>query len=275
MLLSHPRLPLCWRSRISTLRGPSRVPDLTHRRPACTSTSYTDTGTTPLVPIRLRTMAIETSQRPLPPTPHIYKPTSPLATVNRMSDKAARRAKFEQAFQTIRGELIEHIKGEGMPEEAVEWYKNNLDYNVPGGKLNRGMSVVDTAEIIKGSTLTEAEYFRAAVLGWCIELLQAFFLVADDMMDASITRRGQPCWYHQPKIGMVAINDGCMLESAIYHLLKVPRVFSPLAFRSPPRASFTSSATLLFPCGSEMSLRFDHVVPSRPGDPSSPWVLIR
>ncbi|KAF5331904.1 hypothetical protein D9611_008890 [Ephemerocybe angulata] len=185
---------------------------------------------------------------------HQPLPPSPLATVNRMSDKAARRAKFEQAFEKIRDELIEHVKGEGMPDEAVEWYKNNLDYNVPGGKLNRGMSVVDTAEIIKGSTLTETEYFRAALLGWCIELvrspdlpgvcelnaihpllyfplhprraapsayqLQAFFLVADDMMDASITRRGQPCWYRLPKIGMVAINDACMLEGAIYYLLK-------------------------------------------------------
>ncbi len=39
----------------------------------------------------------------------------------------------------------------------------------------------------------------------CIQLLaaaqmQAFFLVADDIMDGSITRRGQPCWYKQPHV---------------------------------------------------------------------------
>lgn len=52
------------------------------------------------------------------------------------------------------------------------------------------------------------------------ELLQAFFLVSDDIMDGSITRRGKPCWYRQEGVGMVAINDAFILESAIYILLK-------------------------------------------------------
>lgn len=117
-----------------------------------------------------------------------------------------------------------------------------MNYNVQGGKLNRGMSVVDSVKILKGRELTDDEYFNAALVGWCIELvsffksvssygmlmdskspkiqLQAFFLVSDDIMDASITRRGQPCWYLQPSVGMIAINDAFMLESAIYHLIK-------------------------------------------------------
>jgi hypothetical protein len=49
-----------------------------------------------------------------------------------------------------------------------------LDHNVPGGKLNRGLSVVDSAEILKGSALTDDEYTKAAILGWCIELVRDF-----------------------------------------------------------------------------------------------------
>jgi farnesyl diphosphate synthase len=82
------------------------------------------------------------------------------------------------------------------------------------------MSVVDTTAIILGRQLTEDELFKSATLGWCIELLQAFFLVADDIMDESKTRRGQPCWYRKKGVGMIAINDSFMLESAIYVLLK-------------------------------------------------------
>jgi farnesyl diphosphate synthase len=39
-------------------------------------------------------------------------------------------------------------------------------------------------------------------------------------MDASKTRRGQPCWYLAPNVGMIAINDAFMLESSIFVLLK-------------------------------------------------------
>ena len=98
------------------------------------------------------------------------------------------------------------------------------------------MSVVDSVAILRGRELSEEEYFKAAVLGWCIELvsslqftiasylmclqLQAFFLVSDDMMDQSITRRDQPCWYRVPGVQNIAINDSFMLEAPIYHLIK-------------------------------------------------------
>lgn len=50
--------------------------------------------------------------------------------------------------------------------------------------------------------------------------LQAFFLVSDDMMDQSVTRRGQPCYYRLDSVNYIAINDSFMLEMAIYHLIK-------------------------------------------------------
>src|SRR5450631_3889740 len=49
-----------------------------------------------------------------------------------------------------------------------------MDYNVPGGKLNRGLSVVDSVAILKGRELTESEYFKAAVLGWSVEWVSLF-----------------------------------------------------------------------------------------------------
>jgi len=97
-------------------------------------------------------------------------------------------------------------------------------HNTIGGKCNRGLSVVDTVSLLQSTTVTPSEnpqtFFEASTLGWLIELLQAFFLVSDDIMDSSITRRGNPCWYRMPNVGMIAINDSFMLESAIFILLK-------------------------------------------------------
>ncbi|KAK9134087.1 hypothetical protein Scep_013615 [Stephania cephalantha] len=101
------------------------------------------------------------------------------------------------------------------------WDSFMLDYNVPGGKLNRGLSVIDSYRLLKeGKDLTKDEIFLACTLGWCIEWLQAYFLVLDDIMDDSHTRRGQPCWYRVEKVGMIAVNDGILLRNHIPRILK-------------------------------------------------------
>lgn len=82
------------------------------------------------------------------------------------------------------------------------------------------MSVVDTTSLLLGRDLTPEEYHASATLGWLTELLQAFFLVSDDIMDSSHTRRGNPCWFRKPEVGMIAINDAFMLESSIYVILR-------------------------------------------------------
>ena len=94
-----------------------------------------------------------------------------------------------------------------------------MDYNVPGGKLNRGLTVVHTLEALQPHATPEA-LEQACILGWCIEWLQASFLVADDIMDASVTRRGAPCWYKVPAIGMIAINDTFLLQSHLFATLR-------------------------------------------------------
>jgi hypothetical protein len=37
--------------------------------------------------------------------------------------KAARRARFLGVFPVIRDELIDHVKQQGFPESAAEWYQ--------------------------------------------------------------------------------------------------------------------------------------------------------
>lgn len=127
---------------------------------------------------------------------------------------------FESVWPRILDDLNEHCKGYKLPQQSLDWFRRQLNYNSIGGKCNRGMSVVDTSSMLLNRTLTGEDYFRSAALGWMIELLQAFFLVSDDIMDSSKTRRGSPCWYLVPKVKMIAINDAFMLESSIYILLK-------------------------------------------------------
>lgn len=130
------------------------------------------------------------------------------------------REQFLALFAELRDELLADMAAVGMPTDFIAGVKELLDYNVPGGKLNRGLTVVHALEAIRGGALSTEEARRAGVLGWAIEWLQAFFLIADDIMDASPTRRGAPCWYRLAHIGMISINDAFLLQSQMFRLLK-------------------------------------------------------
>ncbi|XP_066539465.1 farnesyl pyrophosphate synthase [Hoplias malabaricus] len=128
---------------------------------------------------------------------------------------------FDGQFEKLVLELTEQDMTDPVLTDALNRLREVLRYNAVGGKRNRGLSVIGSLrELVPPNKLSPEEVERALVVGWCIELLQAFFLVADDIMDASLTRRGQPCWYKKDGIGLDGINDAFLLEGSIYRLLR-------------------------------------------------------
>ena len=128
---------------------------------------------------------------------------------------------FLEVFDKLRAELVQAEKDDDQVKIAVDWIDRMIEYNCPHGKLNRGLAVVDGMRALAGENpVPDDLMFKAQVVGWCIEWLQAAFLIWDDIMDESVTRRGQPCWYKQPDVKMNAINDGLVLECQIYAMLK-------------------------------------------------------
>lgn len=158
-------------------------------------------------------------------------PAAPIdaSTVPPMKPFPDAKGVFRAEFPALVDQLLaDLVSKHDLPPAAVAYIRRNLEYNVPHGKLNRGLAVFQCFKAVhlgtpatKDEPITTEMARRANLLGWCVELLQAFFLVADDIMDDSVTRRGQPCFYRLPEIGLKAINDSLLLESMIFRVLKL------------------------------------------------------
>lgn len=134
---------------------------------------------------------------------------------------AADIEKFVGFFPQIVKDVVDDELHSVEVDDAFERVKTVLEYNVLGGKYNRGLTVVAAfRELARPDQRDEKNLQRSMVVGWCVELLQSFFLVADDIMDYSLTRRGRTCWYKKEGIGLDAVNDSLLIESSIYRLLK-------------------------------------------------------
>lgn len=138
------------------------------------------------------------------------------------------RADPKKAFLGVCDMLIDEVCGElpggyEMPPREVAWVRRMLEYNVRGGKMNRGLMVLESGIMILeslGKPPSNDTVVRLAILGWCIEWLQGWLLVADDIMDNSETRRGQKCWYKVDDVKEIALNDAFMIEMLVFKVLK-------------------------------------------------------
>ncbi|CAE7254397.1 ERG20 [Symbiodinium sp. CCMP2592] len=131
---------------------------------------------------------------------------------------------FNRVGRQILKEMVDELPAlYELPQKEAKWVEDSLEYNTQGGKMNRGLIVVETGVAImkhQGREPTNADLNRFAVLGWAVEYLQACMLMADDMMDGSVTRRGNPCWYRLPHVGLLNTNDFLMVEMFVYKILK-------------------------------------------------------
>jgi Polyprenyl synthetase len=91
---------------------------------------------------------------------------SPAATAG---NAQSRRDAFLTVFKQLKQEMLAH---EILQQpDAANWMERMLDYNVPGGKLNRGLSVQDTLLAVKSDASAD-DKLNADRLGWAIEFLQ-------------------------------------------------------------------------------------------------------
>ncbi|KAK8798795.1 hypothetical protein WA158_007879 [Blastocystis sp. Blastoise] len=141
------------------------------------------------------------------------------------SEKAEElKAKFVAQLDPIIDVVCEDVKERGNFPFIVERHiREMLHYNLEGGKMIRGLSTVYTGYTLCPEWCEDYEK-KFILLGWCIEFMQALFLIADDIMDGGQMRRNKLCWYKVEHIGLMSITDILLLESQIPILIK--RTFS-------------------------------------------------
>ncbi|ETB57676.1 hypothetical protein YYC_04513 [Plasmodium yoelii 17X] len=133
---------------------------------------------------------------------------------------------FRSMYDKYRDTFLEHINDyaleDHIKQHILKYYKVLFDYNCLGGKNNRGILVILIYEYVKNRDINNSEWEKAACLAWCIEILQASFLVADDIMDKGETRRNKHCWYLLKDVETKnAVNDCLLLSNSIYKLIEI------------------------------------------------------
>ncbi|KAF8567778.1 hypothetical protein P879_04310 [Paragonimus westermani] len=166
--------------------------------------------------------------------------------------QSSRWKNLSKSFEDTYSDFVCLIREFDQPDEGQEDFAKLLSYNLTGGKRVRGAIVAATVEAFcPKESITIDCVHRAHLTGWCIEMLHAGFLVLDDIVDNSPTRRGKPSWFSHVRQnagnGLFAINDGLHLIMTTKYVLhkifasnsgcpvgfvKVLRLFDEVGYRT-------------------------------------------
>ncbi|KAG5675932.1 hypothetical protein PVAND_005789 [Polypedilum vanderplanki] len=179
----------------------------------------------------IRALAINESRKLMHTSAKVLSNNRTLSTHNHthaLSEAAINKAAVSKNdirnFMSVWPDIVRDLNDYAKKYDKIygpKWLSKLLQYNVPNGKKYRGLILVEAFKILaKDGQMTDENLKLAQTLGWCIEMLQAVFIIDDDIIDGSTTRRGHKCWYQLEDVGLAAINDAMMIENGIYYLLK-------------------------------------------------------
>lgn len=126
---------------------------------------------------------------------------------------------FENYFPTALQIIDDYLKS-----MTVDFVRNHfielVKYSTKGGKKLRGVLTSSIYCELLHISPESKEAYPGYILGWAFEIAQAAYLVADDLMDQSKMRRGQPCWYLRENVGNSAVNDALIVENLAFVLIE-------------------------------------------------------
>jgi hypothetical protein len=89
-------------------------------------------------------MRQDSASLPPQPLPHPLVPPAASLTPIFLTPQ-----EFLKVYESLREEILsDELLKECYTAESSAWMREMLDYNVPGGKLNRGMAVLDVLQVI-------------------------------------------------------------------------------------------------------------------------------
>ncbi|KAL6257350.1 hypothetical protein P5V15_010925 [Pogonomyrmex californicus] len=110
------------------------------------------------------------------------------------------------------------MEGNDYRPKDQKWMAEVLQYNVPGGKKTRGLTVTYAYKLLASNNqLTENNIRLTRILGLCIGMLQAYSLLLDEVPDRLLLRKYLPEWYSDG-FGAPA-TDSVMLKFAFDHVM--------------------------------------------------------